>query len=76
MKMSTLIFRVPTTSDVSVLPSVSDEHTASSFNPEKGGSMFLRNFGVYIHVQAALLPRSNVGKLTDGDSGLAQFVRK
>jgi hypothetical protein len=27
------------------------------FKPEDGGSMFLRNVGIYVHVHAALQPR-------------------
>jgi hypothetical protein len=30
---------------------------ASVFSPEDGGSMFLRNFGIYLQIHTVLLPR-------------------
>jgi hypothetical protein len=35
---------------------VSEEHSASIFNPEEGGSMFLQN--IYIHLQDCTLSQS------------------
>jgi hypothetical protein len=38
-------------------PIISEKYTASIFSPEYGGSMFLRNIGVYLQVHMASQPR-------------------
>jgi hypothetical protein len=36
---------------------VSDEHTASTYSPEDGGSMSFRNVGTYLQIHTAFKPR-------------------
>jgi hypothetical protein len=39
-----------------VYTNVSEEHDASIIRPEDGGSMFLRNIGIYLQVHTESLP--------------------
>jgi hypothetical protein len=54
MKISRLVFLVVTPCG---LVDISEERTVSIFSLEHGGSMLLRNVGIYLRVHTALQPR-------------------
>jgi hypothetical protein len=50
--------------DVQTIHTVSEEHTASTFSNDDGGSVFLQNFDLYLQVhKASKLRRSTPTKI-------------